>query len=59
MKKFLNYVGEGVPGPFLDRIRRAQTAAEFHGICAEAFDHDRPMALEPADQTEPALTPAG
>ena len=25
----------GAP-PFLDRIRRAQTAAEFHGICAEA-----------------------
>ena len=43
MKKFLNYVGEGVPGPFLDRIRRATTAAEFHGICADALDHDRPM----------------
>ena len=49
MKKFVNYLGEGVPAPFLDRIRRAQTAAEFHGICAEAFDHDRPMALEPAE----------
>jgi tRNA-dihydrouridine synthase B len=59
MKKFLNYLGEGVAPPFLDRIRRAQTAAEFHGICAEAFDHDRPMALEPADQPERTLTAAG
>jgi tRNA-dihydrouridine synthase len=48
MKKFLNYLGEGVPPPFLHRIRRAETAAEFHGICADALDHDLPMALEPA-----------
>ena len=47
MKKFLNYLGEGVPGQFLHRIRRAQTAAEFHGICAEFLDHDVPMPLEP------------
>ena len=47
MKKFLNYLGEGVPAPFLHRIRRAQTAGEFHGICAEFLDHDQPMALEP------------
>jgi tRNA-dihydrouridine synthase B len=59
MKKFVNYLGEGVPPPFLDRIRRAQTAAQFHDICAEAFDHDRPMALEPADQPERTLTAAG
>lgn len=53
MKKFLNYLGEGVPGLFLHRIRRAQTAAEFHGICAEHLDHDQPMALGPAE-VEPA-----
>lgn len=47
MKKFLNYLGEGVPGQFLHRIRRTETAAEFHGICAEFLDHDRPMPLEP------------
>jgi tRNA-dihydrouridine synthase B len=49
MKKFLNYLGEGVPAPFLPQIRRAQTAAEFHRICAEFLDHDRPMLLEPAE----------
>jgi len=48
MKKFLNYLGEGVPDPFLHQIRRAQTAAEFHGICGQFLDHDRPMPLEPA-----------
>jgi tRNA-dihydrouridine synthase B len=52
MKKFLNYLGEGVPAPFLHRIRRTQTAAEFHAICGEFLDHDQPMSLEPA--LEPA-----
>jgi tRNA-dihydrouridine synthase len=49
MKKFLNYLGEGVPAPFLHQIRRAQTAAEFDGICAAFLDHDEPMALAPAE----------
>jgi tRNA-dihydrouridine synthase B len=53
MKKFLNYLGEGVPAPFLQQIRRTQTAADFDRICAEFLDHDRPMTLEPTDYTEP------
>jgi tRNA-dihydrouridine synthase B len=56
MKKFLNYLGEGVPGLFLHQIRRSQTAAEFHGICREFLDHDQPMAMLPAElPAEPAL----
>lgn len=51
MKKFLNYLGEGIPGAFLHRIRRAQTADEFHGICREFLDHDEPMAMLPAEST--------
>jgi tRNA-dihydrouridine synthase B len=51
MKKFLNYLGEGVPGTFLHQIRRSQTAAEFHGICREFLDHDQPMPLLPAELT--------
>ena len=47
MKKFLNYLGEGVPAPFLQQIRRAQTAADFDRICREFLDHDEPMSLEP------------
>lgn len=51
MKKFLNYLGEGVPAPFLHQIRRTQTAADFHRICGEFLDHDRPMRLEPLDSS--------
>lgn len=51
MKKFLNYLGEGVPGSFLHQIRRSQTAAEFHGICDEFLDHDEPMPMLPAELT--------
>jgi tRNA-dihydrouridine synthase len=50
MKKFLNYLGEGVPAPFLHQIRRTQTAADFDRICGEFLDHDRPMRLEPIDE---------
>ena len=51
MKKFLNYLGEGVPGSFLHQIRRTQTAEEFHGVCREFLDHDQPMAMLPAELT--------
>jgi tRNA-dihydrouridine synthase B len=51
MKKFLNYLGEGVPGSFLHQIRRSQTAAEFYAICREFLDHDQPMAMLPAELT--------
>ena len=54
MKKFMNYLGEGIPGTFLHRIRRVTTAAEFHAVCAESLDHDDPMPLEPI--AEPAVT---
>jgi len=51
MKKFVNYLGEGVPGSFRTQIYRAQTAAEFHQICRDFLDHDRPMAMLPAELT--------
>jgi tRNA-dihydrouridine synthase len=47
MKKFMNYLGEGVTGEFLHRIRRCQTRAEFLHICREFLDSDQPMKLEP------------
>jgi tRNA-dihydrouridine synthase B len=60
MKKFLNYLGEGVPGAFLHQVRRSQTAAEFHAICRQFLDHDDPMPLLPAElPSEPVLAPAG
>lgn len=50
MKKFMNYIGEGVGtgGQFLHQIRRAQTRQEFFRISREFLDHDRPLKLEPA-----------
>jgi len=47
MKKFMNYLGEGVPGDFLHRIRRSCTREEFLRICREFLDHGKPMPLEP------------
>jgi tRNA-dihydrouridine synthase len=49
MKKFLNYLGEGVPSPFLDQIRRVQTVADFHRVCREFLDHDEPMPMLPLE----------
>ncbi len=49
MKKFLNYLGEGVTASFWYEIRRTKTEADFHRICAEHFDHDRPMSMEPME----------
>jgi len=61
MKKFVNFIGEGVSAPFLHQIRRADTADTFHRICAEFLDHDDPMILEPivhaaAAEAVPALS---
>ncbi len=49
LKKFMNFIGEGVPGPFLHDIRRVKTKADFFRVCATHLDHDRPTALLPAD----------
>lgn len=49
MKKFVNYLGEGVPGPFLHEIRRARSAADFHRIAEACLDHDLPMPLVPLE----------
>ncbi len=57
MKKFLNYLGEGVPEGFWLGIRRTETAADFHRICREYLDHDRPMTMMPAPPA-PAAEPA-
>jgi tRNA-dihydrouridine synthase len=48
MKKFMNYLGEGVGanGQFLYQIRRAMTKEDFFAICREFLDHNQPMPLE-------------
>ena len=58
MKKFMNYLGEGVDAQFLHRIRRAQTRAEFFQVCEDYLGHDVQMKLEPADG-DPVPTAGG
>ena len=47
MKKFTNFIGEGLGGNFLHDIRRVETAADFWRVCEEFLNHDEPMTLEP------------
>ncbi len=50
MKKFMNFIGEGVPPAeaFLHEIRRVSTRDDFFRVCETYLDHDRPAFLEPA-----------
>ena len=45
MKKYMNFVGEGISEAFLHQIRRVTTRADFFRVCREALDHDVPMPL--------------
>lgn len=49
MKKFMNFIGEGVPGAaaFLHGIRRVQNRTDFFRICEEHLDTDANLTLEP------------
>lgn len=52
MKKFMNYLGEGIGPQFLHQIRRVTTRADFFQACRHVFDHDKPMKLEPGEMAE-------
>ena len=47
MKKFMNFIGEGVGEKFLFEIRRVATTADFFRVCEDFLNHDQPMPLEP------------
>jgi tRNA-dihydrouridine synthase len=47
MKKFMNFIGDGVSENFLFEIRRVTTTADFFRVCENSLDHDQPMTLEP------------
>jgi tRNA-dihydrouridine synthase B len=51
MKKFMNFIGEGVPPAeqFLHEIRRVNTHHDFFRVCESYLDHDRPISLDPAE----------
>jgi nifR3 family TIM-barrel protein len=49
MKKYLNFIGEGVEptGQFLYEIRRVEARDDFFQVCDEYLDHNEPLPLEP------------
>ena len=55
MKKFMNFIGDGVDEKFLHEIRRAATTADFFRVCETHLAHDEPMQLEPVTVSEAAL----
>jgi len=57
MKKYMNFLGEGIGPEFLHAIRRVSTRADFLATCREALDHENPLALIPADPPGPAAAP--
>ncbi len=55
MKKFMNFIGEGISEKFLHEIRRATTTADFFCVCESFLDHDQPLTLEPPAVAEAPL----
>jgi len=51
MKKFTNFIGEGIGEAFLFEIRRVASPTDFWRVCEHYLAHDRPMAL-PAAETQ-------
>jgi tRNA-dihydrouridine synthase B len=55
MKKFMNFIGEGVGEKFLFEIRRVTTTTDFFRACENFLDHDRSLTLEPPAASETPL----
>jgi tRNA-dihydrouridine synthase len=58
LKKFMNFIGEGIGEKFLHEIRRVTTQADFFRVCEDFLNHGQPMTLEPAAQTGEVLSGA-
>jgi len=55
IKKFMNFIGEGLGEKFLHDIRRVTTTSEFWRVCEKSLDHEELMTLEPKTVPEAAL----
>ena len=55
MKKFMNFIGEGIGEKFLFEIRRVTTTTDFFRVCENLLNHDEPMSLEPPTVSETPL----
>jgi tRNA-dihydrouridine synthase len=47
MKKFMNFIGDGIGEKFLHEIRRVTTTADFWRACESFLNHAESMALAP------------
>jgi len=47
IKKYANFLGEGIGPEFLHAVRRVASKADFFDLCREHLDHGRPMLLDP------------
>lgn len=52
MKRTAVYIAEGIASEFGQRIRRARTPDEYHGICAEFLDHEAALATLPPENSK-------
>ncbi len=50
MKKFTNFIGEGIGAEFLHDIRRVPATADFWRVCGHFLNHDRPLSLESVEK---------
>jgi tRNA-dihydrouridine synthase len=48
IKKYANFLGEGIGPEFLHDVRRVATKADFFALCREHLDHGEPMTLKPS-----------
>jgi tRNA-dihydrouridine synthase len=55
MKKFMNFIGEGVDEKFLFEIRRVATTTDFFRVCKDYLNHGQPLTLEPPTVSETPL----
>jgi nifR3 family TIM-barrel protein len=50
IKKYANFIGEGINAEFLHAVRRVSTKTDFFALCEEHLDHDQRMPLVPFTQ---------
>jgi tRNA-dihydrouridine synthase B len=50
IKKYANFIGEGISPEFLHTVRRVGTKSDFFALCTKHLDHDRRMTLAPGSQ---------
>jgi len=47
IKKYANFIGEGINPEFLHAVRRVSSKEEFFALCREHLEHGEEMMLEP------------